>query len=602
MRRFLMAAMLVGSTSHCGGCNSDITYYTPPGERPIDGPHSGGRDGGEPFLFPADFGPIAEASPAPKPISGGTLAIDDDRDLIAVGDPDRDLVHIVDANEGTLLHTVTLVSGDDPGRAVFVPGGDLFVALRGAGVLLSIDLADGAQKLRLPVCPAPRGLAYDEAEGLLLLVCVGGELLRIDPTGARPLTSTFVATDLRDVVVENGRTWVSRFRAAEILRIHAEGAPTVFRPNPATVFGPPMDPVVAWRMVPASLGGVLVLHQYASTQEIDITAPTGAYGGDRGGQPPTGAGMTHVEPSGVVKGTGLIFDAAMSVDLVEIADVGRVYVARPGAHRRADSVLELWADLNVESFGSSLSGGVYPSGLQAISVAARANGELVSFSRQPARLGIGERFVDLPGDSVAHTGHEMFHRVQQAGIACASCHPEGRDDAHVWHFSTIGARRTQSSRGLTGTAPFHWDGDMSDLNHLLNEVMARRMGAGEVDSQQAGLMARWLDTLQPLRVRLPSDTVAIERGRVLFEAVGCTACHVGPNLTNNATVDVGTGGAFQVPSLRGLASRAPYMHSGCAETLHQRFERGCGGGDAHGVTSGLDAAQIDDLVTYLKTL
>jgi cytochrome c peroxidase len=39
------------------------------------------------------------------------------------------------------------------------------------------------------------------------------------------------------------------------------------------------------------------------------------------------------------------------------------------------------------------------------------------------------------------------------------------------------------------------------------------------------------------------------------------------------TVDVGTGSALQVPSLHGLALRAPYMHDGCAETLLDRSAR-----------------------------
>lgn len=72
-------------------------------------------------------------------------------------------------------------------------------------------------------------------------------------------------------------------------------------------------------------------------------------------------------------------------------------------------------------------------------------------------------------------------------------------------------------------------------------------------------------------------------------------------MTNNQTVDVGTGGRFQVPSLIGVGSRAPYLHDGCAPTLTDRFGA-CGGGDLHGVTSTLSPADVGDLVAYLKTL
>jgi cytochrome c peroxidase len=77
--------------------------------------------------------------------------------------------------------------------------------------------------------------------------------------------------------------------------------------------------------------------------------------------------------------------------------------------------------------------------------------------------------------------------------------------------------------------------------------------------------------------------------------------HDGPQLTTNETVDVGTGGEFQIPGLHGVGLRAPYLHNGCAATLHDRFGA-CGGGDEHGQTSQLSAQDIDDLVTYLETL
>lgn len=599
MRRIFTAALLVASTSQGGGCAPDVNYYESPPQDPFAPTVGGGRDGGEPFRFEADFGPIAEASPAPKPISGGTIAIDEARDVIAVGDPDRDLLHLVTLSDPTHRRTIELVRGDDPGRAAFVPGGDLFVVLRGGGALAAVDTASGTTRFRIPVCPSPRGLAFDPDTGRLLVACVGGQLLRIDPTGRAPITSTFVAPDLRDVVVENGRTWLSVFRSAEILRLNEGLPPTVFR-LPALELRSQMVPLVAYRMIPAAEGGVLVLHQYATTAEVDISRPDGAYGGDFN-EPPVGTGVTLVTPDGTINRSGLIFDGAMSVDIAERASAGQLVVAQPGASTLFGSMYQITRDLFPEVLFANVRLPLY-SADQATAVATTSAGQLVAFSREPPRLTVGEQTVRLPGASALHTGHEMFHRVQLAGLACASCHPEGRDDGHVWNFSGLGPRRSQSSRGLAGTAPFHWDGDMADLGHLLGEVMGRRMGAGHIDAQQTGLLSRWLDTLEPLRTARLDDTATIERGRQLFEAVGCVNCHVGPALTNNATVDVGTGGAFQVPSLRGVGSRAPFMHDGCATTLRERFVPACGGGDRHGATSGLGAAEIDDLVAYLETL
>ena len=50
------------------------------------------------------------------------------------------------------------------------------------------------------------------------------------------------------------------------------------------------------------------------------------------------------------------------------------------------------------------------------------------------------------------------------------------------------------------------------------------------------------------------------------------SCHVGPLMTTKQIVDVGTGGAFKVPSLLGVGARAPFMHDGCATTLMDRFD------------------------------
>lgn len=98
-------------------------------------------------------------------------------------------------------------------------------------------------------------------------------------------------------------------------------------------------------------------------------------------------------------------------------------------------------------------------------------------------------------------------------------------------------------------------------------------------------------------------SLATACGQVLFNdpSVGCASCHSGSRLTNNQSMNVNTGGSFQVPSLLGIAWRAPYMHHGCAATLADRFGP-CGGGDTHGQTAQLTIDQRADLIAYLETL
>ena len=103
-----------------------------------------------------------------------------------------------------------------------------------------------------------------------------------------------------------------------------------------------------------------------------------------------------------------------------------------------------------------------------------------------------------------------------------------------------------------------------------------------MDRSNPGLEAR-------ARRLIPPRSSAGARSSTVRE-VGCATCHAGDKLTNNTTVDVGTGEAFQVPSLRGVAYRAPYMHRVAPKTLERSLRR-LRGGDQHGKTSSLNVPQ-----------
>ena len=257
-------------------------------------------------------------------------------------------------------------------------------------------------------------------------------------------------------------------------------------------------------------------------------------------------------------------------------------------------------------------GEVDPGG-QPVAVASWS-GKWIAQTREPAGLAIIDNGdvtrVELGAASVVDTGHQLFHHAAsgKTHLACASCHPEGDQDNHVWVFEKIGARRTQTvAGGVLDTAPLHWDGDLEDLGAIMSEVFVHRMGGTTQGPRHVGAFATWIQTIKAPIASPRGSSAQIERGKELFfdKEVACGTCHSGRHFTNNENKDVGTGRAFQVPTLVGIAAHGPFMHDGCAPTLHDRFDptnNACTGGDVHGKTSHLAPSDIDALVAYLETL
>ncbi len=540
--------------------------------------------------------PLAQAEVSPPPISGGTLAVLGG--VAVAADPDRDLVYVVDLDTWALRHTVE-VPGAEPGRVV-LDEAHAFVALRRGGVL-RVALSDGVS-VRHEVCPAPRGLAFEGAR--LHVACAGGELVTLALDGAVE-RRVYLDTDLRDVVVAGGQLYVTRFRAAELLTVDASGA-VVARRGPArddhlVQGGAPRAPAVAWRTIGRPDGSVLMLHQRASLGRVEVQTPSGY--GDRSG--PCGgalvaASMTMFQPTGEVLQAGELMRGVVAVD-VSVSPEAGLAVATPGA--ATGGLLRERLGPGLELVGPCYTGRGSGGDGEVTAVAHDRSGRLYYQSREPARLSEGRRELELSPRSAYDAGHDLFHRDAGTGIACASCHPEGLEDGHTWLFEDLGLRRTQSLLGgLKGSEPFHWDGDMADFRALAHEVMADRMGGPRLPEAYAALMLDWIDA-QPLPPGpVEVDAAAVARGAVVFAEAGCERCHVGGVGSDNENHDVGTGGDLQTPALRGLRWRAPFMHDGCAQTLAERFDADCGGGDLHGRTSQLSADALGDLVTYLETL
>lgn len=126
----------------------------------------------------------------------------------------------------------------------------------------------------------------------------------------------------------------------------------------------------------------------------------------------------------------------------------------------------------------------------------------------------------------------------------------------------------------------------------------------------------------------PMSESALRGMKIYFSEKGnCSACHVGPNLTDELYYNIGVGmdaetpdlgryeitkdekdkGAFKTPTIRNVEFSAPYMHDGSQKTLEEVVEWYAKGGHAnphlHERIKKLDLTDQDkaDLVAFMKS-
>jgi hypothetical protein len=639
------------------GCNASPT---PPTSAPLvaigsGGPTIGAASAGAP---PPAFG-STEAIASPPPISGGSLLVTFDGNTAVVSDPDRDVIDVVNLTSRGLAFTIALQPGDEPGRLAEDATGRVHVALRGGGALITLDPTTGTVLARRAVCPAPRGVAWAAATDVVWVACATGELVALPSAGGSAVQSSVVERDLRDVIARpDGTLLVSKFRSAEVLTIGSDGT-VVARNSLPSPNSRVSAAQVAWRMIAGpSPGSAMAVYQVESTTPISTTSPGGYSGGGvsfgtgaltvpdgggfgalpaprfplDGGAPlpfggfgggPIASTMTVLDGSGIAASPAFVNQAVLPVDIALSPDGNMAAIASAGG---GFSISSSFPNIFLMSVDGSRRLTVWsPTMSPVVAVAFDGKGNVLAQSLEPAQL----FFVPIPGvplspnsgmwvtlstESRHNTGSDIFHTQAGGLIACASCHPEGGDDGHIWLLDGL-PRRTPSLRGtIAGTAPYHWPGDELDMGMLIDDVYTRRMSGAMLAVEQRQVLTDWVESIPAPPAPSWVDASSAQRGQVLFEGTaGCSSCHSGAKFTNNATVSVGTGHdvgskpdggapptAFQVPPLVGVGWRTPLFHDGCAGSVAERFGR-CATPE-HGSTGQLSSQDIQDLTAYLESL
>jgi mono/diheme cytochrome c family protein len=215
-------------------------------------------------------------------------------------------------------------------------------------------------------------------------------------------------------------------------------------------------------------------------------------------------------------------------------------------------------------------------------------------------------------DGDSDIGRTLFHlagdrRLSREGLACASCHPDGRDDGLTWATSD-GPRQTLMLAGrLEGTEPFAWSGtSMRVADHL--EHTLQRLGGNGLGDREREAISSYCFTMKTFGAPPHADARAA-RGKQIFESAdaGCASCHAGQGglFTDRKKHDVGSQtltdeqATFDTPSLRFVGGTAPYFHDGRYASLRDLL---VGSSGKMGKTAQLSPEDLDSLEAYLKTL
>ena len=252
----------------------------------------------------------------------------------------------------------------------------------------------------------------------------------------------------------------------------------------------------------------------------------------------------------------------------------------------------------------------------------------------PRKLALGERLFGDPRLSV------------DGKLACSSCHD----------LRTNGAGRGQTMTAHDGwKAPFdtltvfnaalsfrlNWEGNFrtleaqaesslenpANMRTSVDEVVGKLNADPEMVRQFRAAYGRapdrsgFLDALVTFEESLLTPGSRFDRwlsgdasalsteeldGYQLFKSLGCSSCHQGANVGGNLFERQGIFRPLvqakpeivRVPSLRNVATTAPYFHDGSTPTLEEAVRKMA----AAQLDRTLSAAQIDAIVAFLRTL
>jgi hypothetical protein len=568
------------------------------------------------------------------------------RRVALLADEDDARLRVLALPDGKEIASTKL--GGTPGHVVVDHDGVVWVALRTSDALASFSLScagdacDLSEKARVATCAEPIALATDP-QSLFVACGWGAQLERHALPGGEKTASTAIRENARAILPsKNGDAIIVAHATGSVMTIvsTAAGMPTRaarldFRDR---IFTPGGDIPQADEPRFADQGYALARVDTATLAPMIMAYPGDPFVETTGYGPAIDAYFPHETAIAVVDADGpprLRSRATVFAGDEHRVSRGRIEwpketrpcllprAAAPDATRRSilvacagiDEISEVDAEPKPLVDSMRMRWRV-PHGPSAIAVDGREAWVWSSFDRKLSRIALpavdatfAVRDVDAqvaiapdkPLDPDFAKGRILFHEpIAFDGRACASCHPEARNDGLTWS-SPFGPLQTPMLAGrLENGAPFGWRGDGATVEKHLEQtfknLQARRIAPDELHAIVA--FATHAKPNLAEREKTPLE----ERGRTIFESgqAGCTQCHhEGGRTGDGARHDIGTGGAFDTPSLRFVGGTAPYMHDGRYTTLREVLVKTEG---KMGTTKHLREPEVEALIAYLRSI
>lgn len=257
-----------------------------------------------------------------------------------------------------------------------------------------------------------------------------------------------------------------------------------------------------------------------------------------------------------------------------------------------------------------------------------------------------------PLSAEAAVGRRLYYNgtdeLTSGGMGCAGCHPEGRDDGHVWHETVeweqerrffAGNKNIADFQGdtqrngwprqtpmlagrLAAEGPYGWHAESPHLTHRLKGGFhLHRWGsfpwghdASEVHVRAMAIRAYLRQGLVPPPRPARELSEEEKKGKEIFNRLDtkCSGCHVPEmdysdrakypvyaKLPPPKNFDDDEEKEYKTPSLRFVGGTAPYSHDGRFSTLEELIDLN---EDRMGNTKQLTKPERAALVAFLRTL